>query len=260
MKHILSVRLFLLLVLTTTVQAQTYTVTVNRDGVAENYQGNMETGELTISWGQKTKIFTNILGYAGQASRVLVSFDGAPALTYRNAGSNTSFEVFYTLTLKDSVPVINCAYFNIRNGQNGASIRKAVCNLDKPVSSEYQDLISAYSDKWIEASNEVSLKSVTIAPPKVADAPLGRLGEINVALRYSTVEELLAAAPKTIATAGTKTHELTSGNAYFVYDADGTTPMRLDIEMDPVTHALKRLTPAGLLLLLEIEQKTRINK
>lgn len=239
------------LLLTTTVQAQNHTITVNRSGVAETYQGNMETGELTINWGQNTKIFTNILGYAGQTSRVLDLFDGAPALTYRNAGSNTSFEVFYTLSLKDSAPVVNCAYFNIRNGQNGASIRKAVCNLDKPLTSEYQDLNSTYSDKWIEASNEVSLQSVMNAHSKIADVPIGRLGEINLALRYSTLDELLAASPKTIATAGMKTHQITSGNAYLVYDADGTTPMGLDVEMDSITHALKRLTPEDLLLILQ---------
>lgn len=247
MKHILSATLLLSLALATTVQARTYTVTANRGGITETYQGNMDTGELTISWGQKTKVFADTVGYAGQTSRALVSFNGAPALTYRNAGSNTSFEVFYTLALKEKGPVINCAYANIRNGQNGASIRKAVCNLDKPLSSEYQDLIFAYSDKWIEASNAVSLQSVMSEPSQPADAPLGRLGKVDVALRYSSVDELISATPKTIATTGTETHEVSSGNAYFVYDADGTTPLSLDVETDIEAHTLKRLTSAELL-------------
>lgn len=247
MRHILSATLLLSLALVTTAQAQTYTVTANRSGVTETYQGNMDTGELTINWGKKTKAFAETVGYAGQTSRTLVSFNGAPALTYSNAGSNTSFEVFYTLALEDNVPVINCVYGNIRNGQNGASIRKAVCNLNKPLSSEYQDLIFAYSDKWIEASNAVSLKSLLAEPSQPADAPLGRLGEIDVALRYSTVDELISAEPKTIATAGEKTHEVSSDNAYFVYDADGTTPLALDVEMDPANHVLKRLTSTELL-------------
>jgi len=251
MKHTLSVTLLLSLVLATTVQARMYAVTANRGGVTETYQGNMDTGELTISWGQKTKVFAETVGYAGQTSRALVSFNGAPALTYRNAGSNTSFEVFYTLALKDGVPVIDCVYGNIRNAQNGASIRKAVCNLDKPLSSEYQDLVFAYSDKWIEASNAVSLQSVMAEPSQPADAPLGRLGEVDVALRYSTVDELMSAAPKTIATTGTKTHEVSSGNVYFVYDADGITPLSLDVETDPATHTLKRLTSAELLRAIE---------
>lgn len=251
MKHILSATLLLSLALATTLHAQTYTVTANRGEVTEIYQGNMDTGELTISWGAESKVFADIVGYAGQTSRALVSFNGAPALTYENAGSNTHFEVFYTLALKDKVPVINCAYFNIRNGQNGASIRKAACNLYMPLSNENQNLISTYSDNWIEASNAVSLQSVMAEPPQAADAPLGRLGEVDVALRYNSVEDLMSATPKTIATTGTKTYEVSSGNAYLVYDADGTTPLALDVETDPATHTLKRLTPAELLRAIE---------
>jgi hypothetical protein len=251
MKHMLSATLLLSLTLTTTLHAQTYTDTTKRGKVTETHQADMNTGELTIRWGKETKVFANIVGYAGQTSRTLASFNGAPALTYENTASSTSFEVFYTLALKDKVPIIDCLYGNIRNAQNGVSIRKAVCNLNKPLSSKYQDLVFAYSDKWIEASNAVSLQSVMAEPAQPADAPLGRLGEVDVALRYSTVDELMSAAPKTIATVGAKTHEISSGNAYFVYDADGTTPLALDVETDPTTHTLKRLTAVDLLRAVE---------
>lgn len=250
MKHMLCATL-LSLALVTPAQAQATPLTSDRGGSTETYRADMDTGELTISRGTEIKVFADLVGYAGQASRALVSFNGAPTLTYRNAGSNTSFEVFYTLTIKDNVPVINCVYGNIRNGQNGASIRKAVCNLDKPLSSEYQDLVFAYSDKWIEASNTISLQSVMAEPSQPADAPLGRLGEVDIVLRYSTVDELMSATPKTIATAAAKTHEVSSGNAYFVYDADGITPLALDVETDPATHTLKRLTAAELLRSIE---------
>ena len=160
-----------MLVMAIPAQAQTYTVTANRGEVSETYQGNMDTGELMISWGTEAKVIADIVGYAVQSSRALVSFNGAPALTYENAGSNTHFKVFYTLALEGKAPVIDCVYGNIRNGQNGASIGKAVCNLDKPLSSEYQDLIFAYSDKWIEASNAVSLQSVMAEPSQAAGGP-----------------------------------------------------------------------------------------
>ena len=88
-------------------------------------------------------------------------------------------------------------------------------------------------------------------PSQPADAPLGRLGEVDVVLRYSTVDELMSAAPTTIATAGGKTHEVSNGNAYFVYEADGITPLALDVETDPATHTLKRLTAAELLRSIE---------
>ncbi|RMH83310.1 hypothetical protein EA796_17410 [Pseudomonas sp. AOB-7] len=251
MKQILPATLLLTLALATAVQAQRNTLTFFRKGVTETYQANICTSELTISLENDVKVLTDIVGYAGQTSRMLVSFNNEPALAYENAGSNTYFEVFYTLTLKGKDPFINCVYGNIRNGQNGMSIRKAVCNLDKPLTSKYEDLIFAYSDKWIEASNTVSLQSVMAEPPQTVEARLDRLGEVDVALRYSSVEELMSATPKTIATAGAKTYEMSSGNAYLVYDADGITPLALDVEMDPVTHTLKRLTPTDLLLGIE---------
>ena len=251
MPYVIPMTLLLMLVLATPAQAQATPLTFDRGGSTETYRADMDTGELTISRGTETKVFADLVGYAGQTSRALVSFNGAPALTYENAGSNTHFEVFYTLALKGKAPVIDCVYGNIRNGQNGVSIRKVVCNLDKTLSSEYQDLIFAYSDKWIEASNAVSLQPVMAEPSQAADAPLGRLGEVDVALRYSSVDELMSAAPKTIATADGKTHEVSSGNAYFVYDADGATPRALDVETDPATHTLKRLTAAELLQAME---------
>lgn len=242
--------------LATATHADPYTVIIDSNASPKIvYKANMNTGALTISWGKETKIFTDIVGYTGQVSRALSSFNGGPALSYENAGSNTLFEVFYTLTLKDKVPLIDCVYGNIRNGQNGVSIRKAVCNIQKPLSSQYQDLIFTYSDRWIKASNSVSLQSVMAEPSQEVDAPLDRLGEIDLALRYSSVEELMSATPKTIAKVDEKTHEITNGNAYLVYDADGTTLLAVDMETDPVTHALERLTATDLSLAIDANRK-----
>lgn len=60
-----------------------------------------------------------------------------------------------------------------------------------------------------------------------------------MALRYSMSNEQREA--------GKKTNEVSSGNAYFVYDTDSTTPLSLDVETNPVAHTLKRPTAAELL-------------
>ena len=117
--------------LTTITYASTHTISSNDDGVTEIYTADMDAGTLTIKQGTETTIITDIVGHAGQTAKTLVRFNGGPALSYENSGSNTHFEVFYTLKLKDNIPLIDCIYSNIRNGQNGASIRKAVCNQKK---------------------------------------------------------------------------------------------------------------------------------
>ena len=151
------------------------------------------------------------------------------------------------LKLKDNIPLIDCIYSNIRNGQNGASIRKAVCNLKKILSSNYQDTAFRYTDAWIEESNKVSLQSVMAEPAEAAVTPLGNLGNVLVALRYDSIEDLMSATPKTIASVAGKNYVVTLDNAYLVYDVDGVTASALDVETDPVAHSLKRLTATELL-------------
>ncbi|WP_313477191.1 hypothetical protein [Stutzerimonas kunmingensis] len=246
MKHVRFLALLISLTLTISAHASAYTISLNDDGVAEIYTADMDAGTLTIKQGTKTTIIADIVGYAGQTARTLVRFNGGPALSYENSGSNIHFEVFYTLKVKDNIPLIDCIYSNIRNGQNGASIRKAVC-LKKILSSDYQDTAFRYTDAWIEESNRASLQSVMAEPAEAAVTSLGKLGNVLVALRYDSIEDLMSATPKTIASVAGKTYVVTIGNAYLVYDVDGATASALDVETDPIAHSLKRLTATELL-------------
>ena len=83
-------------------------------------------------------------------------------------------------------------------------------------------------------------------PAEAAVTPLGKLGNVLVALRYDSIEDLISTTPKTIASAAGKIYVVT-GNAYLVYDVDGVTASALDVETDPVAHSLKRLTATELL-------------
>ncbi|WP_454910433.1 hypothetical protein [Stutzerimonas chloritidismutans] len=93
----------------------------------------------------------------------------------------------------------------------------------------------------------MSLQSVMAEPAEAAVAPLGKLGNVLVALRYDSIEDLMSATPKTIASVAGKTYVVTIGNAYLVYDADGATASTLDVETAPIAHSLKRLTATELL-------------
>jgi len=44
-----------MLVLLPAAQAQAKSLIFDRGDITETYQGNMDTGELTINWGKKTK-------------------------------------------------------------------------------------------------------------------------------------------------------------------------------------------------------------
>ena len=100
MKYSLPTMMLLSLTLTAALQAQESTLTFVREGDTETYQPNADTGDLKISWGQETRVFEDAVGTADQAFKTLITFNNEPALACENAGSNTYFEVFYTLTLK----------------------------------------------------------------------------------------------------------------------------------------------------------------
>ncbi|MNR65302.1 hypothetical protein D3C85_1882870 [compost metagenome] len=46
---------------------------------------------------------------------------------------------------------------------------------------------------------------------------------------------------------GTELRDLGTGNAFFVYDTDGRTPLGLDVERNQETHLLERLHGTKLL-------------
>lgn len=247
MKYTLPAALLAPFIVISPLHAETNTLKFDRNGRTETYKTDTASGTLEIEWSKTLKVFQDVVGSSGETYRSLVHFNGGPALTYENAASSTSFEIYYTLEIKGNTPVIDCLYGNIRNAQNGASIRKAVCNLDKPLSSDYQDLVFAYSDKWISESNTTNLQPVMADPPKSVSAPVGSLGEIKTTLHYGSADELMSATPHTLAIAGNKTYDLGAGNVYFVYDVDGITPLGLDLETATEAHTMERIREAELL-------------
>lgn len=247
MKHSLTTAIFSSLIVTAPIQAATSVIQFERDNRTETYTVNSETGSLEIEREGISNKFSTAVSSRGETYRALVSFNKGPALFYENAASSTSFQVYYTLKIKKDAPVVDCIYGNIRNAQNGTSIRKAICNLGKPLTSDYQDLIFPYSDKWIGESNTAGVEQLMAEPPQPVDIPVGSLGEIRVVLRYDSLDDLMSASPRTIAIKGTDSRDFGTANAYFVYDADGTTPLGLDVEKSPDGHTLERLDGTRLL-------------
>lgn len=212
-----------------------------RDGVSETYLANHQAGTLDVRVGAVSKRFNNVLGRDGGTYRSLVRFNDVPAFFYETTTSSTSFTIYYTLKLKDKNPIIDCLYSDIRNAQNGISIRKAVCNLDAPLKADYSDLVYNYSDTWIGETNSVSFEPLMAEPPQPLDVPVGNLDDVQVVSRYSSMDDLISATPSTWLIKDTRSRDLGKGLVYFVYDADGKTPLGLDMETNSALHSLKRL-------------------
>lgn len=229
------------LVLSEPIQAASNVMKFERGGHTEIYTADNESGLLEIDWKGSSNTFLSSVGSSGETYRALVKFNEGPALYYENFASSTSFQVYYTLKIEDDTPVVDCIYGNIRNAQNGASIRKAVCNLNYPLVSDYQNLIFPYSDKWIGESNIVNFEKLMSEPSQPVDVPVGSMGEVNVVLRYDSLDDLISATPRTLMIQGAASQDLGTAIAFFVYDADGTAPLGLDVKRSSETHRLDRI-------------------
>jgi len=241
MKYPLITAILSFLLLSKPIQAASSIMKFERGNRTEIYTANNESGLLEIEWEGASNRFTAAVGSSGETYRTLVKFNEGPALYYENAASSTSFQVYYTLKIENDTPVVDCIYGNIRNAQNGASIRKAVCNLNYPLISDYQNLIFPYSDKWIGESNIVNFEKLMSEPSQPVDIPVGSMGEVNVVLRYDTLDDLISATPRTLMIQGAASQDLGTAIAFFVYDADGTTPLGLDVKRSSEAHRLDRL-------------------
>lgn len=227
--------------LLSTATAQTEAFEFKRSETSEIYLINKKTGALDVTIDGTSKRFDNLLGSDGGTYRGFAPFNGGPALFYENTTSSTSFAIYYTLKLKDRNPVIDCLYSDIRNARNGTSIRKAICNLDATLKDDYANLVYRYSDAWIHETNSVNFEPIMTEPSQPVDVFIGSLGGIQVVSRYSSMDDLMSATPSTWLIQDKKSHNLGKGLIYFVYDADGKTPLGLDVEIDPAEHFLKRI-------------------
>lgn len=246
-KTLINILIAILTTTTTITESATTTIKLEKNNQTEEYSETVKGGSLEIKWGANSRTFPAALGRTGETYRALIKFNKWPAIFYENSASSTSFRVYYTIKIKNDTPIIDCMYSNIRNAQNGTSIRKAICNLEKPLARDYQELIYKYSDKWIDEYNSINLEQLTANKPKPLNILVGNLDGAQIILRYDSLDDLISETPRTLVIQGNKSRDLGTGNIYFVYDADGRKPLGLDVETNQETHIMERLRGTKLL-------------
>lgn len=237
---LISTLLIFCVLYSTLATASTEELRFENKGKLEIYSVDDDKRTLSIKTSNTENKFENILGVDGESFRGLTRFNNGPALFYENTASSTSFSIYYTLKTKEQSTVIDCLYSNIRHARNGVSIRKAVCSLDKPLTSNYHDIVYEYSNSWIDDFNVFEISPLTDEPPRSVDLPIGKLGEAQVILQYESIDDLLSETPNTLLIKDKKNYSMGRGLAYLVYDANSRDPIAIDIVTDPETNTIKR--------------------
>jgi len=160
----------------------------------------------------------NVVGSEGENSKLLVKFNGGPALYYENVVGRTLYEGYFTLLYSAGKIKIDCLYVNIRSGMNGILIGKAVCGLDRALDEHYTDLIPKYSDTWlldvagVDTSGLLSSPSTSVS---VVDAAWSDLSIVRV---YDNASSLVDALPRVEIKSKEGSYLFEDGFFYTVYN------------------------------------------
>lgn len=175
----------------------------------------------------------NVLFSQGGQSAILTEFNRRPAILFENTASSTAFSTNYTIFIKNRGVHIDCIYSEIRSFLNGATTRKAICGLETPLNENYTDLAYESSDKWILEANQISIDPLFSGLP--VEQVVGKVGSIDVILKYNSVDELISSTPETWLSKNYKKKLLTNKKTYLVFDKNlkGTLWVEIHDEENP---------------------------
>lgn len=137
-------------------------------------------------------LYRNVVGDKDGFGRTLINLNGAPVLRV-----SARYEYYYTLIASENKALIDCAYFNVRNIYNGAAASAGMCGLNIELYEGYDEIAQMYSNEWRSTIFSFDTGDI-LALGKGKEFSLGKIGEVEVFDRYSSVDALVNASPQKI--------------------------------------------------------------
>ncbi|MHC5352536.1 hypothetical protein [Metapseudomonas furukawaii] len=182
------------------------------------------------------KTYRDITGSKDGFYRELMSINGEPALFSGNRDS-----LYFPLKLSNGMLLIDCVYVDSRNMHNGARVFIGVCGLGRPLNSEYSSIAYEYSDRWIERVFSFDTSTV-FREGKPTSFLLGKIGDIGIYNRYSSVEALEGATPEIYIKSDRGCYSFGEIKAFLVFNkGDEKQPSYLDVLRSHDPMVLQRL-------------------
>lgn len=137
-------------------------------------------------------IYEDITGNKNGLDRVLTDINGLPALMVRSR-----YDFYYTLLIHNGKILIDCAYFDARNNNNGARASAGVCGLNRELDNRYDEIAQNYLNDLRSSIFSFDTQSI-INNGTGSDFLLGKIGEIEIFDRYSSVSSLENSSPQKV--------------------------------------------------------------
>jgi hypothetical protein len=175
--------------------------------------------------------YENITGDRHGLSRGITEINGAPGLFSLGRG-----DYYFTLTQNNADLLINCAYSDDRNTQNGARVRAGICNLDAPLNEAFGEIGQQYANQW-ESSVYSFDTSKLIEDNQSTDFLLSHVGTVAVYDRYPSTQALENSNPVTYVKSTQGCFYFNDDSVYLMFSQHNHGAESLDImtSADPLT-------------------------
>jgi hypothetical protein len=135
-------------------------------------------------------VYENIVGNDFDVLRSLSTINGSPALIVLSRDVQ-----HLTLAEERDQIVIDCAYSDTRNNNNGAKVTAGICGLHWPLDETYGDVARQYSNHIQQSI--FSFDTQPLGDGLIPDSfLLGNIDDIEIYDRYSSETTLANASPK----------------------------------------------------------------
>ena len=211
------------------------------------YSADVDAQSLTVTWSGGSETIEGVVGSRGETTRELVEFNGGKALHYENLASRAPFEAYFTLSRQGAKVIIDCVYTNIRNEQNGVLINKAVCGLNRPLTEQYEETVSEFSDQWKNLTNKVATAPLLATPPVLVEVEDSTLGGVKLSRTYHSPNDLRFSRPESVVKKDKVSHSFGDNYVFSVYSfGDLISPLYLDVSSGKLDSAFVRYDRAAL--------------
>ncbi|ANF85957.1 hypothetical protein A7J50_2558 [Pseudomonas antarctica] len=206
------------------------------NATAEEIAVGRSSGSIVLLDNGGEKIYQNIIGSKDGFSRRLISVDGRPALQVSGR-----FDFYYTLLANRGEMLIDCAYSDVRNNYNGARATAGMCGLNMELKEDYDEIAQGYSNEWNSSVFSFDTRSV-LEGGVGNDFLLGKIGEIEVFDRYSSIRSVENSSPQKLIKSRVGCYNFGEGVGFLVFmHGDKLVPRYVDILRSESPMVFQRL-------------------
>lgn len=210
-------------------------LTSDAQGGVWELEGGTKPGSVKFSRVDSNFELDDITGFQDGIYRYITVIDGKGALY---AGNRSDY--YFTLLADTKEPRLDCTYFDGRNKNSLARALAGMCGLNVVLDSEYVGVGQEISNMWMTGVyNFDTSKMIELA--RGGTFFLGKIGDISIFDKYSSLGALEAYAPRKYIQGASGCYQFHEEVVFLVYEKWSENPSYLDVLKQREPMRLQRM-------------------